>query len=183
MAGKIPVRIEKIASADGEGSVEVFMDLDDFEATGASVRTDIREFKAAYLGAVEAARRADAPARAGGRVSARRRWAACRILADFNRAASNKFEIVNYKEGVRPGLRGAAAQRQGVPGLWRQLSDEEVLDGVPFSLYAELVFRNKRPEAGRAARRRKGAPRRDGQVGQASCARRVPPEPQGTARA
>lgn len=53
--GKIPVRIEKIASADEEGGVEVFIDLDDFEVTGASVRIDIREFKVAYLRAVEAA--------------------------------------------------------------------------------------------------------------------------------
>ena len=150
LAGKIPVRIEKIASADGAGSVEVFMELDDFEATGASVRTDIREFKAAYLGAVEAARRADAPARAGGRVSARRRWAACRILADFNRAASNKFEIVNYRE--------AYARDFGVPlrsvraylDFGASFSDAEVIDEVPFSLYAELVFRvNALGRAGR----------------------------------
>ena len=150
LTGKIPVRIEKIAGADGEKSVEVFMDLDDFEATGASVRTDIKEFKAAYLGAVEAARRADAPARAGGKVGTRRRWAACRILADFNQEASNKFEVVNYKE--------AYARDFGVPlrsvraylDFGASFSDGEVLNEVPFSLYAELVFRiNALRRAGR----------------------------------
>lgn len=140
LARKTPVTIEMIGG-DGGGGVEVFMDLDDFEGTGASVRTDIKEFKAAYLEAVEAARKADAPAREGGRVGTRRRWAACRILADFNRAASNKFEIVNYKE--------AYARDFGVPlrsvraylDFGACFSDGEVLDEVPFSLYAELVFR------------------------------------------
>lgn len=149
MAGKIPVRIETIEGANGSGSVEVFMDLDDFESTGASVRTDIREFKASYLEAVESARRADAPARSGGRVSTRQRWAACRILADFNLAASNKFEITNYKE--------AYARDFGVPLRsvrayldFGSFSDEDVIDEVPFSLYAELVFRiNALRRAGR----------------------------------
>ena len=140
MGGKIPVTIETVGG-DGGRSVEVFMNLDDFESTGASVRTDIKEFKASYLKAVEAARRADAPARSGGRVGTRQRWAACKILADFNRVASNKFEIVNYKE--------AYARDFGVPlrsvraylDFGACLSDGEVLDEIPFSLYAELVFR------------------------------------------
>ena len=150
LADKIPVRIDKIDGGDGKGSVEVFMDLDGFEAAGASVRTDIREFKEAYLGAVEAARRADAPVRAGRKVGTKQRWAACRILADFNRAASNKFEIVNYRE--------AYARDFGVPlrsvraylDFGANFSDGEVLDEVPFSLYAELVFRiNALRRAGR----------------------------------
>lgn len=152
LSSKIPVRIEEIGGAggDGAGSVEVFMDLGGFEATGASARTDIKEFKAAYLLAVEEARRADAPSRGGRRVGTRKRWAACKILADFNLAASNKFEIVNYKE--------AYARDFGVPlrsvraylDFGENFSDGEVLDEVPFSLYAELVFRiNALRRAGR----------------------------------
>ena len=149
-AGKIPVRIETIEEADGgDGGVEVFVELGDFEAAGESFLTDMDDFKASYLGAVEAARQADAPARAGGRVSTRQRWAACKILADFNLAASNKFEIINYKD--------AYARDFGVPLRsvrayldFGSFSDEEVLDEVPFSLYAELVFRiNALKRAGR----------------------------------
>ena len=140
-AGKIPVRIETIEETDGSsGGVEVFVELGDFEAAGASFLTDMKEFKASYLKAVESARRADAPARASRRVGTRQRWAACKILADFNLAASNKFEIINYKE--------AYARDFGVPLRsvrtyldFGSFSDEEVLDEVPFSLYAELAFR------------------------------------------
>lgn len=147
MASKIPVRIETVEEADG--GVEVFLKLDDFMSTGASFLADIRAFKASYLEAVEAARRADAPARAGGRVGTRRRWAACKILADFNRAASNKFEIINYKE--------ACARDFGVPLRsvrayldFGSFSDGDVLDEIPFGLYAELAFRlNALRRAGR----------------------------------
>ena len=138
MASKIPVRIETVEEADG--GVEVFLELDDFMSTGASFLTDIKKFKSSYLAAVKAARQADAPARAGGRVGTRRRWEACKILADFNRAASNKFEIINYKE--------AYARDFGVPLRsvrayldFGSFSDGDVLDEIPFSLYAELVFR------------------------------------------
>lgn len=150
VASKIPVRIEATEEPDGgnEG-VEVFVDIGDFEAAGASFLTDINEFKASYLEAVESARKADAPSRAGGRVGTRRRWAACKILADFNRAVSNKFEITNYKE--------AYARDFGVPLRsvrayldFGSFSDEEVIDEVPFSLYAEMVFRiNALRRAGR----------------------------------
>ena len=149
---KIPVKIDVVGDAGGgkKDSVEVFMELDELGATGASVRTDIEEFRTAYLKAVESARRADSQARVAGRVSTRRRWAACKILADFNRAVSNKFEIVNYKE--------AYARDFGVPlrsvraylDFGACFSDDEVLDEIPFSLYAELVFRvNELKRAGR----------------------------------
>ena len=150
MASKTPVRIERIAGPNGSGDrVEVFLELRDFEAAGMSVQTDIREFKASYFKTVEAARRANAPARMGGRVGTRQRWAACKILADFNRAASNKFEIVNYKEAYARDfdmpLRSVRAYLD-----FGSFSDEEVLDEVPFSLYAELVFRiNALRRAGR----------------------------------
>lgn len=149
---KIPVRIDVVGDAGGgeQDSVEVFMELVELGATGASIRNDIKEFKAAYLEAVEAARRADSSARAAGRVGTRQRWAACKILADFNRSMSNKFEIINYKE--------AYARDFGVPlrsvraylDFGSCFSDGEVLDEIPFSLYAELVFRvNSLRRAGR----------------------------------
>ena len=149
-AGKIPVRIETVEEDDGGNeSVEVFVDLGDLGAAGESFLTDMEEFKASYLEAVEAARRADGSARTGGRVDTRQRWAACKILADFNLAASNKFEIINYKE--------AYARDFGVPLRsvrayldFGSFSDEEVIDEVPFSLYAELAFQiNALRRAGR----------------------------------
>ena len=148
MARKIPVKIEAVEEADG--GVEVFLRLDDFMSTGASFLADMKAFKTSYLEAVEAAKRADVPARAGRRVGTRRRWAACKILADFNRAES-KFEIINYKE--------AYARDFGVPLRsvrayldFGSFSDGDVLDEIPFSLYAELAFRlNTLRRAGRLA--------------------------------
>lgn len=138
LAGKIPVRMERIAG----GSVEVFMELDAFAETGASVRADIREFKLAYLGIIKSAKRADALAHAGRKVGTKQRWAACQMLADFDRDVSNKFKIMNYKE--------ACARDLGIPLRTARVyldfgscfSDAEVIDEVPFTLYAELVFRS-----------------------------------------
>ena len=141
MARKIPVTIERIGGDGDGGSVEVFMKLDDFEETGATVRTDIKEFRAAYLAAIEAARRIDAPAREGRRVGTRQRWAACRILADFKRAGSSKFEIVNYVEACARDFGASLRSVRSYLDFGAHFSDCEVLDEVPFSLYAELVFR------------------------------------------
>lgn len=90
-AGNVPVRIESVEESDG--GVEVFVELGGFKAASASFPTDI-EFKASCLESIESARQADAPARTGRRVGAKRR-AICKILADFNLVASNKFEIIN----------------------------------------------------------------------------------------
>ena len=138
VAGRIPVRIEAI---EGSGDdVVVFMDIDDFMSSGASLVDDMAELKASYLEAVKAARRAGAPARAGGRVGTRRRWAACKILADFDRAASGKFEVVNYREAYARGL-GVPPRRVRACLGFGSFSDGDVLDEIPFGLYAELALR------------------------------------------
>lgn len=136
LAGRLPVRIEK-----GAGGVRVFVDIGGLAEMGASVRADLEDLKASYVGAVKAAQGADAPAREGGRVSARRRWAACRILADFDRKASGKFEIVNYKEACARDLGVSLRSVRVYLDFAESFSDGEVLDEVPFSLYAELMFR------------------------------------------
>ena len=136
ITSKIPVRIDLI-----DGDVEISMGLNYFESSGTSIRTDIKTFKKDYLEAIRRAKDADSASSGTRRVTTTQRWRACKILADFNRAKANKFVITNYKE--------AYARDFGIPlrsireylDFGDNFTETEILDRVPFSLYAELVFR------------------------------------------
>ncbi len=136
MAGKIPVRIDLI-----DNDVEISMGLNYFETSGTSIRTDIKTFRNDYLEAIKHAKGADSAPGGTRRVTTKQRWRACKILADFNRVKTNKFVIINYKE--------AYARDFGIPlrsireylDFGSNFAEDDVSDQVPFSLYAELVFR------------------------------------------
>ena len=138
---KIPIRIDWIGDGEGIGDAEITMDLGYFESSGTSIRSDIRRFKQDYLEAIRQAREADASGDGKRPLSARRRWRACRILSDFNQKASNKFVVTNYKE--------AYARDFGIPprsirtylDFGRSFEENEVVDQIPYSIYAELVFK------------------------------------------
>lgn len=141
MSEKIPIRIEWIAGMDGGGDIEIIMKLDSFESSGTSIRKDIRQFKADYLQVIKTVKDLDVPLSGKRSLSTRRRWEACKILADFNHAAGNKFDIVNYKE--------AYARDFGIPlrsiraylDFGENFLDQDISDKIPYSIYAELVFR------------------------------------------
>lgn len=136
---RIPVRIEWIAG-EGGGSAEIVMGLGDFESSGASIRARLKKFKKKYEGAIAEAKKADA---SGGRraVPTRRRWNACRILADFNGVASGEFEITNYKEAYARDFGLPVRSIRTYLDFGAHFSEDEVLDDIPYSVYAELVFR------------------------------------------
>jgi len=138
MKKRIPVRIDPVAEADGSSSIEVFMDLVDFETYGTSVRNDIGEFRKDYLDIVKKARVADSRGRG---VSTRQRWRVCRMLADFNRKMANKFEITNYKQAYSRDFGLPMRSIRTYLDFGRYFEDDEVVDGIPYSIYAELCFR------------------------------------------
>lgn len=80
----IPVSVERIAG-EGGGSAKIVMGLSDLESSGSSIRSRLKKFKKKHEAIAEAKK---ANASGGGRaVPARKRWSACRILADFGEAA------------------------------------------------------------------------------------------------
>lgn len=138
---KIPIRIEWIAD-EGGGSAEIAMELRDFESSGASIRTRMKKFKKEYEGAIAEAKKADAAGSKGKRaVSTRQRWKACKILADFNAKASNEFEITNYKTAYARDFGLPIRSIRAYLDFGANFAEKEVLDEIPYSVYAELVFR------------------------------------------
>ena len=140
---KTPIRVEWIGDAEGGGDIEIAMELGYFESSGVSIREDIREFKKKYLEALDRAKKIDAgdDSVKPHRISSRQRWRACKILADFNSEASNQFEIINYKQ--------AYARDFGLPlrsirtylDFGQYFAEDEIIDQIPYSIYAELAFR------------------------------------------
>ena len=138
---KIPVRIEWIAD-EGGGSAEIAMDLSDFESSGASIRTRLKKFKKEYEGAIARAKKADSSGSEGKRaVSTRQRWKACKILADFNAKASNEFEITNYKTAYARDFGLPVRSIRAYLDFGANFAESDVLDEIPYSVYAELIFR------------------------------------------
>lgn len=168
---KIPVRIEWIAG-EGGGSAEIVMDLSDFESSGTSIRASLKKFKEKYEVAIAEARKSDPAGSGKGRsVPTKQRWRACKILSDFNSEASNKFEVTNYKESYARDFGLPVRSIRAYLDFGGNFSEDEVLDEIPYSVYAEIIFRmnglraaglfdsekKKLVEAGRAG----NAPNRD----------------------
>ena len=137
---KIPISIDYIRS-DGQGGIEITMDLAHFESSGASIRADIKKFKKDYLEAIANARNADSDKVKTRRVTTRQRWTACKILADFNEAKSNKFLISNYKKAYSRDFGIPVRSIREYLDFGKNFTEAEITDKIPFSLYAELIFR------------------------------------------
>lgn len=144
MRNKIPIRIEWINGKDGsDGDTEIIMELGDFESSYTSIRSDIKEFKEAYATALRLAKKIEDENDTAKRntMSALRRWKACKILADFNRDASNKFTITNYKQAYARDFGLPVRSMRAFLDFGQSFSQDEVSDQVPYSIYAEIVFR------------------------------------------
>ena len=136
---RIPVSIEWV-EGEGGGSAEIVMGLGDFESTGASIRSRLKKFKKKYEDAIAEAKKADASG--GGRaVQTRQRWRACRMLADFNGEAAGEFEITNYKEAYARDFGLPVRSIRTYLDFGARFAEDEVLDEIPYSVYAELIFR------------------------------------------
>lgn len=141
-ATKIPIRIDWINDENDTGGIEVIMDLGDFELSGSSIRSNISEFKKMYLSTVEQARKIDNKAASGRRnVPTKERWKACKILANFNDKIAHKFEVINYKEAYARDFGLPLRSIRAYLDFGKNFSDSEVLDKIPYSMYAEIVFR------------------------------------------
>ena len=139
---KTRVRIDWIADEGNNGDIEVMMDLEDFESSNTSIRKDIKYFKEQYLGAIKAAKEADPLNTAGKRgISTSDRWKACRTLANFNSIATNKFEITNYKEAYSRDFGLPMRSIRTYLDFGGNFSEDEIIDDIPYSIYAEIVFR------------------------------------------
>ena len=136
---RIPVSIEWIAG-EGGGSAEIVMGLSDFESSGSSIRSRLKKFKKKYEDAIAEAKKADA---AGGRraVQTKQRWNACKILADFNGEAASEFEITNYKEAYARDFGLPVRSIRTYLDFGTNFAEDEVLDEIHYSVYAELIFR------------------------------------------
>lgn len=136
--GRIPVSIEWVAG-EGGGSAEIVMGLGDFESSSGSIRSRLKKFKKKYEDAIAEAKKADA---SGGRaVNTRRRWRACKILADFNGEAAGEFEVTNYKEAYARDFGLPVRSIRTYLDFGARFAEDEVLDEIPYSVYAELIFR------------------------------------------
>ncbi|NIU01879.1 MAG: hypothetical protein GWN01_13500 [Nitrosopumilaceae archaeon] len=138
---KISVKIDWIVDETGKGGIEVVMNLSDFESSGTSIRRKIRNFKKKYLEAVEKAKKIEKKARTKSKgVSTTERWQACKILADFNTNFTNEFEIKNYKEAFSRDFNLPLRSVRTYIDFGTYFKENEVLDIVPYSIYAEFTF-------------------------------------------
>ena len=145
---KIPVSIDMITNSSGEREIGITLRLSDLESSGASIRTQIEGFKKDYQDAITQSKKIDSK-KTERKVSTRQRWKACKILADFNNKASNKFVITNYKQAYSRDFGIPMRSIRTYIDFGANFEDEEVVDNIPYSIYAELVFRiNKLQIAG-----------------------------------
>ena len=136
------IRIERTVGDDGAEDIGLIMSMSDFESSGPSLRSDLQEFKELYLSTIKRAKEVDNDSAAGRRkVSSRKRWESCRILSELNRNASNKFEISNYKQAYSRDFGVPMRSVRTYLDFGRHFERDEVTDRVPYSVYAELVFR------------------------------------------
>ena len=138
---KIRVRIDWIVDERNQGDIEIVMDLDDFESSGTSIRKNITEFKKRYLSTIKVAKKADLANSHKRSVSTKNRWKTCRVLSDFNESMTNKFEITNYKEAYSRDFGLPMRSIRTYLDFGKHFSEKDILDEIPYSIYAELVFR------------------------------------------
>lgn len=139
---KIPIKLVEITDESGETGIEVMMSMKDFEETDATLRSTIKKFKEKYLQSISDARKIDTLGASKKRaVSTKKRWKACKILADFNADAQNAFDIVNYKEAYSRDFGVPLRSIRTYIDFGTLFSEDEVLDIIPYSVYAELVFK------------------------------------------
>ena len=138
MAKRIPVRIEPVADRNGGSSVEVFMELEDFESYGASVRNDISRFRRDYIQLLDNAKKITS---SGRRVTTKERWRVCRMLHAFNEDASDKFEIINHVQAYSRDFKLPMRSVRTYLAFGENFDEDDVIDGIPYSTYAELCFR------------------------------------------
>lgn len=142
MTGKIPVRIELIADDNGTEGIEVIMELSDFESTGSEIRKNIAEFRTKYLDAIKRAKDLDQSAVSGPhKISTKRRWNACNVLANFNKEISNKFVVINYKQAYARDFCLPMRSIRTYLDFGGDFSEDDILDEIPYSIYAEMVFK------------------------------------------
>lgn len=138
MVKRIPIRIEPVADKDGGTSVEVFMELEDFESYGASVRNDISRFRQDYIQLVNNAKKIATSSR---RVTTKERWRVCRMLHAFNEDASDKFEITNHVQAYSRDFGLPVRSIRTYLAFGENFDEGDVVDGIPYSMYAELCFK------------------------------------------
>ncbi len=138
MSKRIPVRIESVANREGGSSVEIFMELEDFESYGVSIRNDIRKFRQNYMQLIEYAKKIN---RSGSRVTTKERWNVCRMLYTFNKDASDEFEIINHVQAYSRDFELPTRSIRTYLAFGENFDEDDVIDGIPYSTYAELCFR------------------------------------------
>lgn len=141
---KIPIKLVEVGDDSDNKNIEIMMELGDFESSGTSIRTTIVKFKEEYLRAIKDIKKAggfETSQKSRKKVSTKDRWKACKILADFNRDAANRFLITNYKEAYSRDFGIPMRSIRTYLDFGSVFSEDEILEDIPYSLYAEFVFR------------------------------------------
>lgn len=138
MKNRIPIRIDPIVDSNNGSSIEIFMDLESFEGYGTTIRKDIQKFRQDYLNMINTTKKLDVER---GNISTTKRWKVCKMLADFNRIASNRFEIINLKQAYARDFKLPMRNIRTYLDFGEHFSEDEIRDGIPYSTYAELCFK------------------------------------------
>lgn len=140
---KIPIKIDWISDEVGSGGIEIIMNLEDFESSGTSIRKNIRDFKKKYLDVIEQTKQIEKNVKNKSKkkeISIKQRWKACKCLADFNNKFENQFEIKNYKEAYSRDFNIPMRSIRTFLDFGTNFKENEIIDEIPYSTYAELVF-------------------------------------------
>lgn len=149
MVRKIPVRIDWVQDPDGKGSIEITMNLDDFEMSGTSIRENMRNFKKTYLEAVSEVRKIFY----GKSIDAKKKyqdapsstyWLLGDILRKFNNKIENKFLIMNYAVALERDFGLSKGYVNEILNFVKVFKQNEVFDSIPFSYYR--LFMRKRSQ-------------------------------------
>ena len=137
---KIPVKIICITDQNNNENIEISMGLNDFESSGKSISENIKEFKINYLEAIHSIKNIQINSKTK-KVSVIKRWKVCKILSDLNYKLSNKFFITNYKEAYARDFNISIRSIRAYLDFGSNFSENEIKNDIPFSIYAELLFR------------------------------------------
>ena len=135
MMKRIPVKLVRI-----DDSMEISMDMDDFESSGLNVAEDVMDLRESYNALVRGVR----PVLVG-KPPTTDRWRACRKLAEFV-DTRDKFNITNFVTACAQDM-GLSSNLRLLLLFGREFSEDEVRDSIPYTSYRTLIL--KRSELAR----------------------------------
>lgn len=135
---KIPIKIVELTSPSGKSTVDVMIDVFDYEDIE-NAQKKIKNFKKEYFDIIKKVKEILPEKKSERKPS--NFWKIGKILYDFDKSIENTFEITNYQDAIN---RDFSLYRKRMVGLLLQFGKEfvktDVSDSISISHYIELIW-------------------------------------------